>query len=85
MQILVQIFENRLQGIEISGGLHSEFLLKKLWKAVCCLYKGFIITALHQQVHKQKSLRIVEGHLWELRVSNPRPSACKADALNQLS
>src|SRR5258707_1221498 len=23
--------------------------------------------------------------LWELRGSNPRPSACKADALNQLS
>ena len=22
---------------------------------------------------------------WELRGSNPRPSACKADALNQLS
>lgn len=22
---------------------------------------------------------------WELRESNPRPSACKADALNQLS
>ncbi len=22
---------------------------------------------------------------WELRDSNPRPSACKADALNQLS
>jgi hypothetical protein len=25
------------------------------------------------------------GVLWELRDSNPRPSACKADALNQLS
>ena len=24
-------------------------------------------------------------NLWELRDSNPRPSACKADALNQLS
>ena len=23
--------------------------------------------------------------LWALRDSNPRPSACKADALNQLS
>ena len=23
--------------------------------------------------------------VWELRDSNPRPSACKADALNQLS
>ena len=25
------------------------------------------------------------GGLWALRDSNPRPSACKADALNQLS
>ena len=25
------------------------------------------------------------GFQWELRESNPRPSACKADALNQLS
>ena len=25
------------------------------------------------------------GHWWEQRESNPRPSACKADALNQLS
>ena len=25
------------------------------------------------------------GALWEQRESNPRPSACKADALNQLS
>jgi hypothetical protein len=24
-------------------------------------------------------------NVWELRGSNPRPSACKADALNQLS
>ena len=27
----------------------------------------------------------IEASLWELRGSNPRPSACKADALNQLS
>ena len=26
-----------------------------------------------------------DGFLWKLRDSNPRPSACKADALNQLS
>ncbi len=26
-----------------------------------------------------------ETPLWALRDSNPRPSACKADALNQLS
>ena len=28
---------------------------------------------------------ILSGLLWEQRDSNPRPSACKADALNQLS
>ena len=27
----------------------------------------------------------ISRNLWELRESNPRPSACKADALNQLS
>ena len=32
---------------------------------------------------KNPSLSLV--NLWELRDSNPRPSACKADALNQLS
>ncbi len=29
--------------------------------------------------------RFVVVVLWEQRDSNPRPSACKADALNQLS
>ncbi len=28
---------------------------------------------------------ISKRDLWSLRDSNPRPSACKADALNQLS
>ncbi|GEM_PF-2538476 len=37
----------------------------------------------HQKRHK-KSLGFLRD-LWELRDSNPRPSACKADALNQLS
>ena len=34
---------------------------------------------------KQKSPSCDRLSLWELRGSNPRPSACKADALNQLS
>ena len=32
----------------------------------------------------KKALEI-QGFWWEQRESNPRPSACKADALNQLS
>ena len=36
--------------------------------------------------HKCLTFVGAEGELlWELRESNPRPSACKADALNQLS
>ena len=36
---------------------------------------------------KQSTLRndIPSRYRWALRDSNPRPSACKADALNQLS
>ena len=38
------------------------------------------------KIAKTKNLlRKSEEALWELRESNPRPSACKADALNQLS
>ena len=33
----------------------------------------------------QTSVEAVGVMLWALRDSNPRPSACKADALNQLS
>ena len=51
-----------------------------------------LLTVIAWWVYKQKkspqSLRR-EDHeetpLWALRDSNPRPSACKADALNQLS
>ena len=32
-----------------------------------------------------KDIFLLNSFLWELRDSNPRPSACKADALNQLS
>ena len=38
--------------------------------------------------NKEKSLAfMLQGFFfrWEQRESNPRPSACKADALNQLS
>ena len=34
---------------------------------------------------KKPSYSGMVSMLWELRDSNPRPSACKADALNQLS
>ncbi len=34
---------------------------------------------------KKKRLPVGNLSLWALRDSNPRPSACKADALNQLS
>ena len=36
-------------------------------------------------MHKKKSSMLLLNFWWELRESNPRPSACKADALNQLS
>ena len=42
-----------------------------------------------KQKYKQKApaedCKCLITNLWELRESNPRPSACKADALNQLS
>ena len=38
------------------------------------------------EVRNGKSLAVkLRGFWWEQRESNPRPSACKADALNQLS
>ncbi len=37
------------------------------------------------ELHKRKRSTVKVDLLWELRESNPRPSACKADALNQLS
>ena len=36
-------------------------------------------------VNKKAFPLIEKAFLWEQRESNPRPSACKADALNQLS
>ena len=39
-----------------------------------------------QTAQKQKTTQKLSGlWLWELTDSNRRPSACKADALNQLS
>ena len=37
------------------------------------------------ELYKRKRSTVKVDLLWELRESNPRPSACKADALNQLS
>ncbi len=36
-------------------------------------------------VTQHQDLKELERERWALRDSNPRPSACKADALNQLS
>ena len=36
-------------------------------------------------IYNKKSPRKSKALWWEQRESNPRPSACKADALNQLS
>ena len=38
-----------------------------------------------QKLKQPQDLDILWLLLWALRDSNPRPSACKADALNQLS
>ena len=57
---------------------------------------SFLLSALFAQINlarvlttKKASMKIEASAnlvcLWELRDSNPRPSACKADALNQLS
>ena len=39
----------------------------------------------HQGVYEKSPAVKLRGFWWEQRESNPRPSACKADALNQLS
>ncbi len=44
-----------------------------------------IISLFSCVVYNEKSLGNFQGFWWEQRESNPRPSACKADALNQLS
>ena len=46
---------------------------------------GIISTNPGDRVYIEKGWLFPVILLWELRESNPRPSACKADALNQLS
>ena len=49
---------------------------------------GIITTKVscRRDVRNEKSPAVkLRGFWWEQRESNPRPSACKADALNQLS
>ena len=42
------------------------------------MWRGF-------ETKKGAFLLLQKPNMWELGDSNPRPSACKADALNQLS
>ena len=49
-------------------------------------YQPFLSIISFDLHHNEKSDRKIRSLLqWEQRESNPRPSACKADALNQLS
>ena len=45
----------------------------------------FIFYHYSRIIIQKKRLPVGNLSLWALRDSNPRPSACKADALNQLS
>ena len=56
----------------------KDICKKKLRFFIFYQYSGIII-------QKKKRLPVGNLSLWALRDSNPRPSACKADALNQLS
>ena len=55
----------------------KDICKKKLRFFIFYNYSGIII--------QKKRLPVGNLSLWALRDSNPRPSACKADALNQLS
>ncbi len=55
----------------------KDICKKKLLFFIFYHYSGIII--------QKKRLPVGNLSLWALRDSNPRPSACKADALNQLS
>ena len=46
----------------------------------CCRHQSILDISTKKETHRSESL-----FWWEQRESNPRPSACKADALNQLS
>ena len=80
-----------------TGGTHGA----RGWKVLGNMHRGKTSPkekAWRKKRRLQKSASGIKGHkkspaadgcgtcrLWELRDSNPRPSACKADALNQLS
>ncbi len=80
-----------------TGGTHGA----RGWKVLGNMHRGKTSSkekAWRKKRRLQKSASGIKGHkkspaadgcgtcrLWELRDSNPRPSACKADALNQLS
>ena len=55
----------------------KDICKKKLRFFIFYHYSGIII--------QKKRLPVGNLSSWALRDSNPRPSACKADALNQLS
>ena len=51
------------------------------WRAL----KNLELPIIFSRCTKNKKAHDPWASVWELRGSNPRPSACKADALNQLS
>jgi hypothetical protein len=63
-------------------------LLRKKYQQMT-LYKTVTIVAqVYNTLNNTKATPAFAGPafmLWAMRDSNPRPSACKADALNQLS
>ena len=77
--------------------MHSLVRKNRLWKSsvVCVMrydvkchaYMAHTSLDYSRNSKKKTPLYIVERRFfwWEQRESNPRPSACKADALNQLS
>ena len=73
------------------GGLYCALALRQIKRSMI-KNPGFIISIwlfiLRTFFKKYKDLLFTVSpcfSLWEQRDSNPRPSACKADALNQLS
>ncbi len=60
------------------------------WIIICIekldlCYPGCYLSKIKKPIAMYKTLTISFLILWELTGSNRRPSACKADALNQLS
>ena len=48
-------------------------------------FKNIINVTFNSQPQKKRAAVFCDSFLWALTDSNRRPSACKADALNQLS